>query len=572
MPTMSDFKDTAVAQTTTSQANSQKGTQPDKAHYDATHPTKDDVYIGSGSASTTTDEDGADFKKNPFLDPDVAEHWATVYEKSQYECRGAFDPTFTWTDEEERKLVRRLDWRVCLWACVMFFGLQVDRGNLVQAVSDNMLNDLNLTTNDYNFGNVIFLFSFLLAELPSQLVSKKIGPDRWIPMQITLWSIVAMSQSALSGKRSFYATRSILGLLEGGFIPDIVLWLSYFYTSRELPTRLSFFWTTLSTTTIITSILAFALLHMRGVAGWAGWRWLFLIEGGITLLVGLSSFFMMPASAVQTKAWYRPKGWFTDREVKIVVNRILRDDPSKGDMHNRQAITPRRLWNAARDYDLWPLYAIGLIAYIPQAPTATYITLTLKSLGFSTFNTNLLTIPYSVFHIITLLLITQLSERTNERTLVAMLQPIWTLPCIIALRFWPGALKEAWGTYALVTVLLSYPYCHAILVGWTSKNSNNVGTRSVSAAFYNMAVQLGNICSNFIYRQDDKPLYHRGNTNLLIINFLSIGIFLATKVYYVYRNKQRDRVWNAMSADEQRDYKRNTTLSGSRRLDFRFAH
>ena len=115
----------------------------------------------------------------------------------------------------------------------MFFGLQVDRGNLVQAVSDNLLNDLNLTTNgrktflqvqylsieriffiDYNFGNVIFLFSFLLAELPSQLVSKKLGPDRWIPMQITLWSIVAMSQSALSGKKSFYATRSILGLLE----------------------------------------------------------------------------------------------------------------------------------------------------------------------------------------------------------------------------------------------------------------------------------------------------------------------------------------------------------------------
>jgi hypothetical protein len=67
---------------------------------------------------------------------------------------------------------------------------------------------------DYNFGNVIFLFSFLLAELPSKLVSKKVGPDRWIPMQITLWSIVAMSQSAMKGKSGFYATRSILGLLE----------------------------------------------------------------------------------------------------------------------------------------------------------------------------------------------------------------------------------------------------------------------------------------------------------------------------------------------------------------------
>jgi predicted MFS family arabinose efflux permease len=226
----------------------------------------------------------------------------------------------------------------------------------------------------------------------------------------------------------------------------------------------SYFWTTLSATTIVTSLLAFALLHLRGVAGWAGWRWLFLIEGLITLTVGLSSFFMMPASAVQTKAWFRPNGWFTEREVKIVVNRVLRDDPSKGDMHNRQAITPRRLWNAAKDYDLWPLYAIGLVAYIPQSPVNTYITLTLKSVGFSTFNTNLLTIPSSVAHILTLIVITRLSEWFNERTLVSMLQPIWTLPCLIALRFWPGSLHQAWGTYALVSVLLAYPYCHAILV------------------------------------------------------------------------------------------------------------
>jgi predicted MFS family arabinose efflux permease len=334
----------------------------------------------------------------------------------------------------------------------------------------------------------------------------------------------------------------------------------------------SFFWTTLSLTTILTSLLAFALLHMRGVAGWAGWRWLFLIEGLITCTVGLASFFMMPASAVQTKTWFRPNGWFNDRELTIVVNRVLRDDPSKGDMHNRQAITPRRLWNAARDYDLWPLYAIGLVAYIPQSPEGTYISLTLKGLGFSTFNTNLLTIPYSVFHIMTLLLLTQLSERTNERTLVSMIQPLWTLPCVIALRFWPGALKDAWGTYALTTVLLSYPYCHAILVGWTSKNSNNVGTRSVSAALYNMAVQLGNICANFIYRTDDAPLYRRGNTQLIAINILTIVLFLFTKVYYITRNKMRDRKWNAMTPEEQRDYKLNTKLTGSRRLDFRFAH
>jgi hypothetical protein len=70
---------------------------------------------------------------------------------------------------------------------------------------------------DFNLGNTAFLVSFLLAELPSQLVSKKIGPDRWIPIQMVLWSIVAMAQAALKNKAGFLACRAFLGMLEVSF-------------------------------------------------------------------------------------------------------------------------------------------------------------------------------------------------------------------------------------------------------------------------------------------------------------------------------------------------------------------
>lgn len=67
------------------------------------------------SDQSGSDDEGYD-SKNPFLDPDVAAHWSRTYEASTYECRHRFDPSLTWTEEEEKKLIRKLDWRVCLWA------------------------------------------------------------------------------------------------------------------------------------------------------------------------------------------------------------------------------------------------------------------------------------------------------------------------------------------------------------------------------------------------------------------------------------------------------------------------
>ncbi|KAF1816976.1 MFS general substrate transporter [Eremomyces bilateralis CBS 781.70] len=513
-----------------------------------------------------------DISANPFADPQVRDYYIGVYEKAKYECRHAFDADATWTKEEEKKIIRKLDWHVCLWACIMFFSLQIDRGNIGQAVSGTFLQDLHLNTNDFNLGHTVFLVSFLLAELPSQLISKKFGPDRWIPTQMVLWSIVAMSQAGLRSKPGFLATRSLLGMLEGGFIPDLILWLSYFYTGRELPIRLSYFWTALSLTGIIASLLAFGIFHLEGHHGIAGWRWIFLIEGSMTLVIGIAAFFLMPASAAQTKTWFRPKGWFTDRELTIVVNRVLREDPSKGDMHNRQAITPRRLWTALKDYDLWPIYLLAAICGVPSGPPTIYLTQSLRNIGFSTFHTNLLTIPTAVASIIFLILITRLSEKLNERGLVSIIQALWTLPCIIALRVWPGLMKEQWATYALLTVLLGGPSAYAINVAWVSKNSNNVGSRSVSAALFNICAQIASIISANIYREDDKPLYKRGNQVLIGINILSIALFLNAKIYYVVKNKIRERKWNAMTPEERVDYTYNTTDTASHRLDFRFSH
>ncbi|KAI8627465.1 MFS general substrate transporter [Xylariaceae sp. FL1651] len=519
---------------------------------------------------TNTDKEAIATQPSVFDDPDTAEKY---HPRLDWENYHRFDTKARWTWAEEYMLVRIIDARIMLWICVMAVALEFDRLNLNVALADNLLGDLKLTTNDYNMGNTVYKATFLVAELPGQLISKWVGPDRWIPIQLTLWSVVTAAQFWLSGKSSFLATRALLGVIQGGFIPNVILYLSYFYKHHEMTIRLGFFWAAGATGQIVATLVGAGLLELRGHLGYAGWRWLFLVEGLLTILIGLFSFVVMPAGPCQTASWFRgDKGWFNEREEIIMVNRVIRDDPSKSDMHNREPITLELLWKCLTDYDLWPLYIIGLTHQVPATPPANYFTLVLRSLNFTTLQTNLIAIPAVAIHTLTLLGLTFLAEYLGELSLTATLGQIWMLPFLVWLAVTDLAHANRWLQWALTTLLLGYPLAHAIQVNWASRNSNSVRLRAVSAALYNIFVQASAIVGSNIYRQDDAPYYHRGNKQLLAILGANIVIYILTKMYYMYRNKQRDRKWNAMSAEEQLEYLSTTTDEGNKRLDFRFKH
>lgn len=153
------------------------------------------------------------------------------------------------------------------------------------------------------------------------------------------------------------------------------------------------------------------------------------------------------------------------------------------------------LWEALCDYDLWPIYILGLVWMIPNTPATNYITLQLKSLGFDAFHTNLLCIPAYVIFIINLLICTWVSERFNERLLFGVIAEIWCLPLLIALEVLPDE-ASGWARWINIVLLIGAPYAHAIVVALTSRNSGSVRTRTVATALYNMTVQTSNIVAN----------------------------------------------------------------------------
>lgn len=126
---------------------------------------KGNIITKDGNLVSTLESD-ASLSTNIFQDPEIRDYYVKLYEEAKYECRHVFDADLTWTEEEEKAIIRKLDWRgmyryelpwddkgltvlviVCLWACIMFFSLQLDRGNIQQAVSGTLLQDLKLSTN-----------------------------------------------------------------------------------------------------------------------------------------------------------------------------------------------------------------------------------------------------------------------------------------------------------------------------------------------------------------------------------------------------------------------------------------
>ncbi|KAF8506810.1 major facilitator superfamily domain-containing protein [Russula emetica] len=504
------------------------------------------------------DSDAIATQPSVFDDPVTLE----LYRPPQsYENAHRFDPNARWTFREERHIVKKIDMKIMLWAFIMFFALDLDRSNVSQANTDNFLEDLHLSTNDFNLGNTLFRLAFLSAELPSQLISKRVGPDVWIPSQMVLWSIVSWSQYWLSGRASFLVTRFLLGFLQGGFIPDIILYLSYFYTKTELPIRLAWFWMSNYMTQIVGAFLATGILQLRGHNGVAGWRYLFLIEGIFTCLCGLFSFALMPPGPTQTKAWFRPSGWFTEREEIIIVNRVLRDDPSKSGMHNRQGMTVKMIWHALCDWRMWPLYILGMTHMIPVSPPHTYLTLSLRSLGFNTIQSNLLSVPAYVIGAMGLLSTCYLSEMINSRVLSTVILQFWALPLLIVLYTFTEHTSQ-WVYFVVVSLIVGFPYVHPIQVAWTSRNSNSVSTRTISACMYNIFLQAGYIIS----------VNKEGNRVLIGICVANIVLYLLTFLFYRCLNQRREKIWASMTPKVRVEYLETTKDVGNQRLDFRFAY
>lgn len=151
-----------------------------------------------------------------------------------------------------------------------------------------------MTPTQFNLGLMVFFFSYGLWEPVANVLFRRLGPKIWFPIIVVTWGTITTLTCLVRSFGGFIAIRLALGISEAGLYPGSYFILSMWYTPRELATRMAIFYGANTAAGAFAGVIAYGVGHLDGQQGYAAWEWLFLIEGIITVAVGLMTFFFLP--------------------------------------------------------------------------------------------------------------------------------------------------------------------------------------------------------------------------------------------------------------------------------------
>ncbi len=213
--------------------------------------------------------------------------------------------TVSGTVIDGRALYAKISWRLIPYMFLLYIVAYMDRVNVGFAAMD-MQRDLHFSNTVYGTGAGIFFLGYALCDLPSSLILRWVGTRVWIARIMISWGVVSACMVWVSSPGSFYLLRFLLGVAEAGFVPGMLLYLTFWFPSHERARAVAKFMTATSLAGVVGAPLSSALLKLDGVAGLSGWQWLFLFEGVPTVLLGVSVLFVLkdgPAVA----DWLKPE-------------------------------------------------------------------------------------------------------------------------------------------------------------------------------------------------------------------------------------------------------------------------
>ncbi|KZT18565.1 MFS transporter [Neolentinus lepideus HHB14362 ss-1] len=451
--------------------------------------------------------------------------------------------------------------------CILYLMAFLDRANISNAVLYGLQMDLHLTSLQYRATLVIFFMPYILAEIPSNILLKRLSPNVWLSLCMGFFGLTSLCQGLVKSYGGLLTTRFFLGLFEAGMSPGCFYLLAMWYRREESMKRYTFFFCSTTLVGAFGGLLASGIGQMDGVRGWRGWRWVFVIEGATTIVIAAALFFLVPNFPETAK-------FLTSEEREIVKVRLVddvgesqydeRSDDNGNDTKALEMNSRRRkiknILDVFKDYKIFlgGMMYLGMI--VPANGYAFFAPTIIKDLGYTSIQAQLHSVPPWVCAFFFAMITATLSDQLRHRWLFSVGTAMLAGTGFIMLLCIP---QNPHAIYAAL-FLIACGACTSmsLLVCWFNTNLAGHLRRSIGSAWQVGFGNIGGIIAAYSFPSKDGPYYRRGYSIGLAFVCLSIVSSTAYCIGITLENQRRDRI---RAADKEASEKGSEKISDGER-------
>ncbi|KAF8653320.1 hypothetical protein AX16_004020 [Volvariella volvacea WC 439] len=425
----------------------------------------------------------------------------------------------------ERKTIRQVDFRILPLLGILYALAVIDRSNLGIARVVGMDHDLGLSIGSrYSILSAIYFVPYIFFQLPSNLVLRSLGVRHWMAFCVVSWGIVQLAMGFVPTWKLLAFCRVLLGAFEAGFFPAMVLIITTWYRRHEVQKRLAAFYVLSIVAGGSSAFLGYCVSLLAGTAGIAGWAWIFVIEGIVTVVFGVFSWFYIPEFPDQNN-------FLSLQQTQFVLQRIEED---RGDSLP-DYLTIEKVLRHLRDWKLWAYAIMYLCATMPAYAIGFFITLILRGMGWGVTESLLLSTPPYIVAAISVVFFSWLSDKHRLRGPFIAFQVVITLIGLILI----GYTRNSGWRYA--GIFLSNAGSAGEVAGILAYSSNNIISQSKRTVTTAMVVSfggVGGILATTVFRQVDFPNYLPGILATIACQVILLGLLIVTTCYFWNQNQR----------------------------------
>ncbi|KAL6454762.1 hypothetical protein SBY92_004232 [Candida maltosa Xu316] len=392
----------------------------------------------------------------------------------------------------DKKTTRKIDLRLMPMLIWLYILNYLDRNNIASARLGGLEKDIGLVGNQYQICISILFVGYILFQVPSNMLLNKLGrPSIYLAVAMTIWGALSTCTGAVQSFGGLAAIRVLLGVVESAFFPGALLILSSWYDKKSLATRNSILYAGSLISSAFSGLIAAGILEMDGLGGVQGWRYLFIIEGGITVLTAPFAWWVLPDNPSNTK-------FLTQQEKDIIMWKMKKDLGNVDDSDKEaQESDLQGLFHACKDIKVWLLVATHSFL-VAACGVTNFFPSVVETLNFDRTTTLCLTAPPYVIAVVATYVWARHADISGERFFHV------TIPLVLSLvAFIISAASLNTGARYFTL------YCaFVVILTWISNCCPRPpAKRAAAIALVNCLSNSTSIWNAYLYPASDAPRY-----------------------------------------------------------------